>query len=225
MGRNCYGKPHMGSPTHSRCSGAPLHLTPHPSYTVGVPISVSSYDTVMPGYVPIELAGSWPVDQIPSLMLDLPFHYGIAQWLWDCVWLFISGLILTCVSGFILDLPRHHKLDLQLAPTAPYIKRIKVGNWLGLHEMQGLVCLKNIEVLPLPDLFSVPLVRKVSQMEQSIVILTSMCTWHEMCPFPSFCTSKNPWLKLGTYMDVLVFACLVWVHSCKGYHSDMACPS
>lgn len=71
--------------------------------------------------------------------------------------------LMICMSGLTLNLPCHHKL---------------LGTTGGLmpQRCKALVCPEKVEVLPLSDLPSAPSVRKICQMEQNIVILTSLCT-------------------------------------------------
>lgn len=68
--------------------------------------------------------------------MDLPSD---CETVYDSVYVRADPDLLTCVSGFTLDLLCHRKLDLQLAPTAPYIKSVTAGNWSGLLEMQGFI--------------------------------------------------------------------------------------
>lgn len=71
--------------------------------------------------------------------------------------------LMICLSGLTLNLPCHHKL---------------LGTTGGLtpQRCKAVVSLKRVEVLPLSEHPFIPSVRKISQMEQNFVILTSLCT-------------------------------------------------
>lgn len=65
--------------------------------------------------------------------------------------------LMICMSGLTLNLPCHHKLLGTIGGLTP-------------QRYKAVVCPKRVMVLPLSDLPFVPSVRKISQMEQNIVI-------------------------------------------------------
>lgn len=77
-----------GAPTHTFCSGAPLQLSPCPSYAVNVPVSRSSCIAVMPGH-----ASCWP-GWILTCGLCSWFDIGPALSVWTCLVIMRMGMTL-----------------------------------------------------------------------------------------------------------------------------------